>query len=147
MYSTLKLYLLFIPYIVVVLFVQGAELRGNAIEFIVWLFLAISTISSLLYCYNFLKIYKNKKATWHSLGHLFFFAISCFLSSFVYLTTYPIENGMRDGKIMLIIISSYFGLALPIIVSIVLSAVMLLLKSYFTAKKPSHSVEPQQHTP
>lgn len=144
MYSKLKLYLLFIPYTVAILLIPDVyKITSGSLDLILLLLVAISLISSFLYCYRFLKVYKHKKAAWHSLGHMFFFIILCFSSSIVYLQIHGREGmeGLGTG----IFIIYYWWISSPIIISIVLSAVILFLKSFATAKGSSHSIKTQQN--
>ena len=86
MNSKLKLYLLFVPYTIGILFVPDVHgMKGDAWILILFIFGVTALITSILYCWMFYKFFKYKNITWHSLGHLGFYIVLCFSASIGYL--------------------------------------------------------------
>jgi asparagine N-glycosylation enzyme membrane subunit Stt3 len=125
----LKLYFLFIPYIVAPLCVPDVYgMKNELLQSIACIFPVISIISSAIYCSSFSRLFKNHKGTLHSLGHLFFFGTLCFLSSLLYLKIHH-RSGL-EGLAAGMFIMGYWGMASPLLISIVLSAVVLFFKNF-----------------
>lgn len=84
--NQLKLYLLFIPYTIGILFVPDVYgMKYDTWMSILFIFEVMALVISILYCWLFYKFFKYENITWHSLGHLGFYIVLWFSASIGYL--------------------------------------------------------------
>lgn len=146
--NQLKLYLLFVPYTIGILFVPDVYgMKGDAWISILFIFGVTALITSILYCWLFYKFFKYKNITWHSLGHLGFYIALCLSASIGYLKMHH-RSGLEG------LAAGYFVMFYWCISSMLLVPILLCF-AIFPFKKPEnrnlnvskHPIEQEQEAP
>jgi hypothetical protein len=133
MFVKVKLYLLWLPYVLVlfclpgpyVFTVGGAAASGSMLLPVA--LVGLSSILSIHYVFVFLRTYKGRKGTLHSLGHLMTYSGAIFAAGYLFLHIVQPAGEIGLDSVFIAIAFVFCGLAF--FIAIILSMLLLFLKT------------------